>query len=398
MSKLSISSPIFVIGVILLIANERAGANYRGEEQDKQHAGMNLVQRMNALRQYVQTEAQANPKIYDYRDLQEFLEEDEGHYVGKFLKQRSNHVGRAYKLAWQTLRWRHKMALRNLGPQDFPCDLFELGLIFESGVAHHKEANGQYIKGNPVIWIRLGALGGIVKERKEKFSAKRMWSSVYHSVKTAGSKTKTTTQKTFRQATSAPGAARGPLVESMSVKDDKTMTHIERAIAWWLENWRQTHGPDAKATLVLDFENTDFAFSSWTMGEFFISLDDYFPDMFDQIIGFRYKPSLWSLHSPISMFNRIFKSRFSSSPETDRKLRFLSQEHQIGSYIPRVDQQGFTLLPDHVSGNCVGPVHRAPAGCQRDTRPLVEAGLIDQGTWSAVSEEFYNICKPQLRH
>lgn len=414
-------SPIFLIGFLSYIGSDFiVQANYHGEEQDRQHAGMSPVERINALRQYIQTEASANPAIYDVRDLGEFLQDADGSFASKFLNQRSNHVGRAFKLAWQTLRWRHAMGIRNLRAEDFPCDLFELGLIFESGIAHHLGPNGEYIQGNPIIWIRLGALGGVVKERKEKFSAKKMWSTVYHSFKQAGSKTKTTTQRTFHHSYSTASGARAqspemggahaaasagtfvhqtptPMVESMSVKDDRTMNHINRAIAWWLEDWRQRHGLNAKATLVLDFENTDFAFSSWTMGEFFISLDDYFPDLFDQIIGFRYKPRMWSLHSPISMFNRIFKSRFASSPETDRKLRFVKSEVQISNYMPRVDLHGFTMLPDHVSGNCLGPVHAPPAGCQQDLSPLVAAGLIEPEMWAAVRNEFYNICKPQAR-
>lgn len=385
-----------MIGVSLFIGY--TAANYLGQDQDRQHAGMNQVERINALLRYVYTEASANPSLYDYRDLQEFLQGEGGSYALKFLNQRSNHVGRAFKLAWQTLRWRHKMGIRDLSAADFPCDLFEMGLIFESGVAHHMDPTiGRYVEDNPVIWIRLGALGSTVKEKKEKLTTKRMWSSVYHSVIT----TKNSIQKTFRRSQSSgnlPQATenRPPMIESMSVKDDITIQHINRAIAWWLEDWRQKHGPDAKATLVLDFENTDFAFSSWTMGEFLISLDDYFPDMFDQIIGFRYKPHMYSLHSRISMFNRIFKSRFAASPETDRKLKFVS-EQQISSYMPRVDAQGVSMLPHHVAGYCGGPRYQPPAGCQADLSQLAAAGIIDPEMWAAVYNEFYQICKPLPR-
>lgn len=349
------------------------------------------------LKQSFLNEANAHPNLYDPQDVDAFMSTDSYLSHIKFFNQRSGDWLRAYGLAVNTLRWRKAMGLNSLDASKFPCDLFKLGLIFEYGQTHQHQdlATGQIEAGSPVIWIRLGALGKVVKHL-ERFTPKRLISFVHSTARTASKKARHfVNQATLRLP---PHKARSaPLIRDLSMKENPTIEHVLRAIAWYLNNWMLTHPADARATLVLDFEGTDFAFSSWSMGQFFVKLDDNFPDLFDQILGYRYKPKLWSLHSPISMFNRIFKSRISSSPETDAKIKFIRNEPEISTFMPRVDVNGYSMLPEHVSGECIAPNIQAPAGCGADTNALAGSGLFNPLLWEAVHNEFYQMCRPKAR-
>lgn len=377
-------------------------------------------QPLNQLKQQLANLASANPHLFDAEDVRKFLNDEGSSAANRFLNQRQYNLRRAFGLTKSALKWRKDVGLNKMEASDFPCDLFKLGLIFEHGRAHHQGADGQYVETNPVIWLRLGALGSIVKQL-ERLTPSRVVSYAYnaprnliskarHAVSSRRSKRRARRHQQSSQAAAAAAVAGPavainnnhnnphiqPMIRDMSVGEHDTINQVLKAIAWWIDDWVKRNPEDARATLVLDFENTDFAFASWSIGEFLIKLDDLFPDLFDQIIGFRYKPKLWSLHSPISMFNRIFKSRVSSSPETDRKLKFVTTEPQISAYMPRVDSQGFTMLPAHVSGSCLGPDEsKTPAGCQ--AQATGGNGLYDPNFWQAIHNEFYYSCKAKPR-
>lgn len=347
---------------------------------------------LSLLKRSFANEFASHPHLYDAKDAADLINDPDSVMAGLFLNQRSNNWERAYWLAVDTLRWRAKMGINQLTASLFPCDLFRLGLIFEDGNAYN---------GNPVIWVRLGALGSVIKQM-EKLTPKKVTSFAYNTLRSAAKKSKRAYRRARRsRKRRQQNVEKAPMIENLTVKNDQTISNVLRAIAWWLNDWRSRQPVDTRATLVLDFENNDYALSSWSMGEFFIGLDDHFPDMFEQVIGFRFKPKLWSLHSPISMFNRIFKSRIQSSPETDAKLKFVKLEPEISSFMPRVDANGFTMLPEHVAGNsqpdCLGPTREPPAGCQEDADALVASGLYDPHVLQAIRHEFYQICKPRLR-
>lgn len=343
------------------------------------------------LKESILEKANNDPNLFDPEDVEGFLNDHGVLAAERFLNQRSDNWRRAAGLATSTLTWRKNMGINQLQASDFPCDLFTLGLIFEYGRAHHQISDGHYVEGNPVIWLRVGALGSVVKHL-EKLTPARLLSYGYNAPRDALSYVAKAVSRRTRRRRRDHRRKNERLIRNYSVKENHSINHILKAIMWWLNDWVLRNPEYAKATLVLDFEGTDFAFASWSIGEFFVKLDDLFPDLFDQIIGFRYKPKLWSLHSPISMFNRIFKSRVASSPETDRKLKFVSTEPQLSMYMPRVDSKGFTMLPEHVSGTCVGSDDtKAPIGCLQE-----EAGaLFDPTLWRAVHNEFYYSCRPK---
>lgn len=332
-------------------------------------------------------EVNAHPELYDPQDIEAFMVDD--NIPISYLNQRNNDWTRAYKLAVKTLRWRHFIGLNHLTPSHFPCDLFRLGLIFEHGQSHTRAETGEYILGSPVIWIRLGAVGSVIKHL-EKFTPKRLLSFTLNTAKSG-------TNRLLPKRNKANQQNKKPFFQDMSMKNDRTVMHVFKSIAWWLENWKVSHLPGTKATLVLDFENTDFALASKSAGEFFLGLDDYFPDLFDQIIGFRFKLKKFSVHSPITLMNKLFKSRLASSPETDRKIKFVNTEPKISAYMPRVDVYGYSMLPEHVSGNCVSPSRLPPPGCVDQNETTGWDELFDPQLWQAIHNEFYQLCTPRAR-
>jgi hypothetical protein len=374
---------------LVVVSRDHFGAN----------AGSDFIaDPLQRLMQSVRDQNEVNPGLFDYKDVEDFMNNQGPVAAHRFLKQRSDRSRRAARLANKVLKWRKALQLNHVSASSFPCDLFTMGLIFEFGRAHAPTPTGEYIETNPVIWIRLGALGGIIKQL-ELPTPERLVSYAVNAPRAALRRARESVSS-FRQRHHRVSrgeqrrlrhASRGSVFRDLSVSANATLMHVLRAIAWWLDNWARSH-PRTQATLVLDFENTDFAFASWSASEFFVQLDDMFPNLFDRIIGFRYKAKLWSLSSPISMLNRIFKSRFSSSPETDRKLRFVDEPAKISAYMPRVDENGYTMLPEHVSGVCMGPDHsKAPQGCQPEATasPLFEPSL-----WRAIYNEFYHNCTP----
>lgn len=366
-------------------------------EQEMLHLDPVVRDQVTRLRDMFYEEARANPDLYDRRDLKRFFDDPSGYSALRYLVQRSYDEQRAFKLVMETLRWRHRIGLNQVLAEDFPCELFRFGLIFESNNANHElDATS-----NPVIWIRLGALGKVVKNL-EKLTPGRLVSYTLGTAKAVANEGQRLVKdrSALRQRPGVTASALAQTIQNegalkQSMQDDKTFRYLLLAIAWWIEDFEQRHGLAKHASLVLDFENTDSAFSSWSMGEFFIGLDDHFPDLFDNIIGFRYKPKIWSLHSPISMFNRIFTSRITSSPETDKKLKFVRNDNQLGKFIPRVDSNGMTLLPEHLTGECFGPSQVPPARCQKNARLLQDR--YDQKVWKLIEDELFRTCKAKRK-
>ena len=418
---------VYSIGIIALIVSILAGQEFAVSEVHlsaiKSLTGPYNVhvvpgQLLNRVKQSIGAVAGSNPGYFDPKDLENFNTDHGSTSAARFLAQREGNSRRAARLARDALRWRREMGLAHMDASMFPCDLFQLGLIFEHGRAHQVQLNGPPVETNPVIWIRLGALGRIIKqlERSHLYRVASLpWRAKKYAVNSAvesfrgrrrrGHKMARTRNEKFAwkgihkqraQQRRLERRQKGmELVSGMSVRDDETMRHIMRAIAWWLDDWVQRN-PDSQATLVLDFEDTDLVFGSCTFGQFLVKLDDMFPNLFAQIIGFRYRGKFGKYETPINMLNRIFKSRILSSVETDRKLTFVRSEPDIGMYMPRVDSLGFTMLPEHVSGYCVGPdANKAPANCAESTED--DNGLYDPTFWNAIHEEFYYVCKPKPR-
>lgn len=325
-----------------------------------------------------------NPNLYHPNDVDNFVAGIGALDPARFLRQRSSDYNRASDLVLKTLAWRQRVGLPYLEARNFPCDLFKMGLIFEQP--------GGEIGGNPIIWLRLGALGSIIRHL-ERLTPGRLVSAAVNGPSSGWHKVRRMFMRADnRVLRDSVRAANKPLIRSLSVNNEPTVMHVLNGIAWWLDNWVQMN-PDRKATFIMDFENTDYALASWTVGDFLVKLDDHFPDLFDQIIGFRYKAKIWSLHSAISMFTRIFKSKFESSPETDLKLRFISPERKILDLMPR-NVNGF-LLPEHITGSCVAPIYEPPIGCSEEHKP---GGLYDPHFWQELHNEFYYTCKvPKLQ-
>lgn len=308
--------------------------------------------------------------------------------LNRFIRQRSNDLSRAAHLVFDTLGWRAKLRLPESSAADFPCDLFKMGLIFEYGVARNIAPDGKHVNGSPIIWLRLRALGKMIKYL-ERLTPTRMTSAIANSPRSAWSKVRKAFSRApkgvYRQSARDSGKT---IVKDLSIRNDDSVMHVLRAIAWWLDEWtRQNRGK--KATLIMDFENSDYAFASWTVGDFLVKLDDHFPDLFDQIIGFRYSAKLWSLQSPISMFTRIFKKTVQSAPETDMKLKFIKPDTQIYNILPR-HQHGHVMLPPHLAEPCVPNDYPTPAGCANHHQ--MQNGVYDQHFWHAMHQESYQAC------
>lgn len=382
--------------------NSQAQDGSRAASTSASDLSSNIAPRaLERLKQSISAIAGSHPGLFDPVDLDNFLNDRTSISATRFLKQRSYNPRRASRLAQRALKWRRALGLSQLTTEQFPCDLFKLGLIFEEGRAHRRQTNGLYVESNPVIWIRMGALGAIIKQL-ERFSVARIGSFAYSMPRASLHKVSNAVRSVVQRFDRGRLTRRErrerrnqrALVNNLSVEENGTLQHVLKAIAWWLENWAKQN-PDSKATLVFDFENTDFAFTSWSVGDFFMQLDDMFPDLFDKIIGFRFK-SLWSAHSPVSKLVRFFKSRISSSPETDAKVIFSPNERQLSEFIPRVDTQGFTMLPEHVSGACMSPDNsKAPSGCKEDSTQ--SGGLYDPKLWQTINNEFYYSCRAKSR-
>lgn len=309
--------------------------------------------------------------------------------LGRFIRQRSYDLSRAAGLVIETLGWRARMKLPEMSAANFPCDLFKMGLIFEYGVARNVIPDGKHVEGSPIIWLRLRALGKIIKYL-ERLTPTRVTSAIANTPRSAWYKVR----KAFSLAPRSvyrhsARQSSSPIVRDLSVRNDDSVMHVLSAIAWWLDEWTRQN-PGKKATLIMDFENSDYAFASWTVGDFLVKLDDHFPDLFDQIVGFRYAAKLWSLHSPISMFTRIFKKTVQSAPETDMKLKFIKPDTQIYNILPIHHEHGHVMLPPHLAEPCVPRDYPAPAGCNPSHE--MRNGLYDQHFWHAMHQESYQAC------
>lgn len=351
---------------------------------------------LNLLRKGFMEEVQAHPHLYDSEDIEIFFNSDRGQTASNFLIQRDGDWKKAYRSAVKTLRWRAMNRIAKLDASDFPCDLYSLGFITEHGLTRPVAKSDKIvIPSEPIIWIRLGALGNIVKHL-ERYSPRKMAATTWNSLEKARSKLLSWTSWRRRQGLVQEHGLRTYQFEDRSLSRNPTIQHALKSIAWWLDNWRSTNTPGAKATLVIDMENTDFAFSSKSVANFFIGLDEKFPNLFDQILLYRYRFKSTSLiHSPVSMINRIFRTRVSSSMATFNKIRIIRHESDINSYMPRVDSNGHSLLPDFVSGDCSGPIYEKPIGCHEDSRQLaLQKGMYDGDLWTSIYNKFYQMCKP----
>lgn len=351
---------------------------------------------LNLLRKSMSEEVNANQQLYDADDVETFFNGDRGLIAPNFLIHRDGDWKKAYKLAVKTLRWRARNGISKLTASDFPCDLFSLGLVMEYGKTRSMaRSDSTMIPSEPVIWVRLGALGSIIKYL-ERYRPRSVATGAMNMFRRGRSKLSSWMSFSERHN---PLQQRDPRIHhfrDQSMSQDPTIQHVLKSITWWLDNWRKSNNPGARATLVLDMENTDFAFSSKSVANFLVGLDDKFPELFDRVILYRYR-SKWNsfIHSPVSMINRIFRTRVGSSMATFNKIRIVAHESDISHYIPRVDSNGTLLLPEYITGDCLGPIYEKPAGCREDSQALAsETGMYDGKLWQSIYNEFYQMCKP----
>lgn len=348
------------------------------------------------LREMIVQEVNRRPDLYDPVDIKNVVESSNEWHARRFLEQRSYDLGRAYQLAIKTLRWRRKYELSSLRPENFPCDIFALGLIFEHGVSNDIIHEGQRFPGVPVIWLRMGALGRVVK-KLESYSPKRIVANYARSMYSLAKGTIKFLDKFHGRQPHDFEKPEVTLTKNGAAADHPAINFILRAIAWWIQDWEQRHNYESDAILLIDFENHGGVFSSFSVMDFVVGLDDRFPGLFDQIIGFRHKTNLLSLHAPAQLHNKVLGSRILSSMETDSKLRYASSRNELAQYIPIATfHEGIDLLPEHVRGDCAGFYKDVPLGCNHDVIQFEMNAPFDVRVLQEVKTEFYNRCEPRM--
>lgn len=367
-----------------LVREDADAVDYQDEssKDPQDHGSLPASSPLNLLRKSVMEEVSTRGDIYDRDDIEMFFNGDRGSTAEKFLLQAQNDWRRAYKLAVQTLRWRAHNGISHLRASDFPCNLFNLGLIFEEGTSR---------SGRPVIWIRLAALGSVVKymERIDpRTLLRRAPPYALNKASSLWAKARYLLSSSRRDGL-VQTERKVPFVEPYSMSRKGGINHVLKSIVWWLDEWQKEHDAHEDATLVLDFENTDYAFSSEVLAGFFLKLDDRFPTMFDRVIMYRYRPHITSMHSPISALNLLVRSHLRSSMTTFSKLSSVRHEADISKYIARVDVDGKLLLPKYINGECVGPIYEKPDGCLEDSTASTYAS-----TYTDIYNQFYQLCKP----
>lgn len=91
-----------------------------------------LADRICQLRELFKQEYEQNPEVYDERDLERFMDQqDDWHARRWIIYQRE--VGPAFELLKDTMRWRKELNLNDLSYEDFPREFYECGCVFEYG-------------------------------------------------------------------------------------------------------------------------------------------------------------------------------------------------------------------------------------------------------------------------
>lgn len=353
-------------------------------------------QAIRALRELLVRDISAQGDFFNAMDIEDLMH-GPGRLLQRYLIQRDFDIPKTRDLIINVLAWRKKMAINQLDGREIACELFRLGFIFEQ-----KSAQTGRESANPVIWIRLGALGEAVKAIKS-----RRHSSPIKALTSDVKMVKTTARKIFdgaarrgpskrlaRMVASGDGGAqiKDDSTDPRSLANDATLQLLLRSIAWWINDWDQHH-PLSKATLLLDFEESDTVFSSSSIGSFLIQLDDRFPDLFEKIIAFRYAtPATCFLKNQVSYLNRVFLSRVAASDKTFKKISFIGHKDEVQKYISDQRVKGANDIPEHVLKTCTHRSYPLPQSCSAPSSPYSNA----YGSVANIDQSVISMIKTQL--
>lgn len=299
----------------------------------------------------------------------ERLNEPGSSLLVRFLKQRGANIQEAAKLAVESIIWRQRLDLSNR-TYNILCGMLQSGLIFEQKILMTRQEARR-----PVIWIRLGALSNAVKSRESIISPKKAIKANLRVVRKALKRGRDLTNEILsgergdqrNYSSSLSQSSNDPIStltsDWQSLANQSDFRTVLRTIAWWLDNWDRTH-PWTRATLILDLENTYSALTSASISEFIFKLDDYFPDLFEKIVVYRYKVDLLSVKGQISTFNSYFIPQ-TLSKQTREKLVRVNNEVDLEPYISSDIIKGKINLPVHAQRNCSRqPAYPLPEQCQ----------------------------------
>lgn len=325
------------------------------------------------LRNALSKDFKSKPTLFDEQDMNQILR-GSNRLLMRYLNQRDFDVGQAHKLAVNVLYWRNKIQIHKPRMASIACDLYKDGLIFEQKVTPliHGESSPQ----KPVIWIRLGALGEAVQALKSNahFSARKAITAKKNVAKLSLNKILDVAKKTASRHAHEPHEISEVELkhdyDPTALMNDASLNLVLTSIAWWLNDWDIKH-PEQKANLVLDFEGNNSAFGSSSIGTFFIQLDDRFPDLFDQIIAYRYEPpTSWTLPHKVGYLNRIFFSKVAASDKTNKKIKFVEKKADVETYISDQRSKGTNDIPEHVLKTCVRRSYQVPEFCHLPRDPF----------------------------
>lgn len=328
---------------------------------------------------------------FDQYDIDDIMRGSD-RFLLRYLNQRNFDLAQTRELILNVLHWRKRFAINQLYGRQHACDLFNSGLIFEQKLTQTKKESAK-----AVIWIRLGALGEAIKTLKENghFSKRKALSSEMNMAKQTVKKLVEVGKKNIGKKAHEHKEIGQPMLDDKqpdprSLINDSSLQFILHSIAWWINDWDHHH-PTSKATLVLDFENSNGAFSSSSIGSFLIQLDDRFPDLFDQIIAFRYAPPLtWSLREKVGMLNRLFLSRVAASDKTNTKIKFVGHKDEVEKYISDQRFKGMNDIPEHVLKTCTRRSYPLPEACPVNYRSSFADQVVN------INENVINSIKEQL--
>lgn len=294
----------------------------------------------------------------DSKYCENFLNDD---MLRRFLKQNNSDVIMATKFAVESIKWRLQM---NIMGQEAPilCPLFRHGLIFEQ---RRNQMNEESDK--PVIWIRLGSFSEAVR----KYSRFTLPEAITPTIRTAKKLLRITNDKlrkfVFNREGSKPDSKWKSAVENLNL-DSRALSNkpdiklVLSSIAWWINEWDQKH-PTMKATLVMDFENSASVLSSSSLSDFFMRLDNYFPDLFEKIIFYRYSHGLMSVYGHMGDFNMTLQ-RSALTPQSRAKVEMVENEEELRKFIASGKIKGFTDIPGHAQEHCIRETFNEPDICK----------------------------------
>lgn len=91
-----------------------------------------LADRVNELKSLFKQEYGQNPDIYDKRDYDRIIDQNDDWYARRWIIYQRD-VPTAFEMLKDTMRWRKELDLNGLSYEDFPREFYECGCVFEYG-------------------------------------------------------------------------------------------------------------------------------------------------------------------------------------------------------------------------------------------------------------------------